>query len=118
MREIREYTLTMQPEQEIEIPRGFRILSVQLVRGLPKLFVLVDPRQIDLEPVTLWSFGTGIGVNVPQERLLQPVGYYQQAEGLIVTHVFREVGGARQASGLKPERWTPRVAPRRAMDQT
>lgn len=92
MRAIWSYPLTAEPEQTILIPRGFRTLTVNTVQGTPTLYVQVDARQADLEPVRVWSFGTGIGINIPHDRLLAYIGSYDRLEGIMTIHVFREFG--------------------------
>jgi hypothetical protein len=80
-----KYTLEAADRQEIEMPIGARILSVQLQGGLgPQMWALVDP-SAERERRAFLLFGTGhTGVHG------QYIGTFQWHNGVTVWHVFED----------------------------
>lgn len=84
--------------QRIDMPRGARILTVQLQDNTPTLWTLCDPEQ-PLESRVIITFGTGHTINLPPGCKevatahlfgLAYIGTFQQ--GPYVWHVFEERG--------------------------
>lgn len=72
---------------EIDMPKGARILSVQVQRGEPQVWGLVDP-SAPKETRTFVLLGTG---NVHASRLIVDcdyVGTFQIEGGALVFHLF------------------------------
>ena len=80
-----KYSLDITGVQKVLMPRGARLLCVQMQYGDPKLWALVDPNMAS-EERTILTFGTGH----PVPRITGPyVGTYQ-TDGGLVFHVFEE----------------------------
>lgn len=85
MKTIWKYPLEVTDEQTIMVPKGGRLLTVQVQNGVPCLWALVDPVALK-EPRTLYTYGTGHPVGVATAHL----GSYQLDNGLLVFHVFSD----------------------------
>lgn len=83
-----KWTLQLTDLQELQIPRGARVLSVQTQNDIPRLWALVDER----EPLEKRCFATyGTGNPIPAESdFSRFVGTYQCSDGAFVFHVFEE----------------------------
>jgi hypothetical protein len=81
-----KYQLKADDIQEIEIPVGSRILSLQVQNGIPCIWALVyDKSPKDTKKI--YTFGTGEPTTFLPETL-QFLGTYQILEGQLVFHVF------------------------------
>lgn len=82
-----KYELQVTGRQVLSLPMGSEILTVQVQRGVPQLWALVDPSG-NLVPTTIKMFGTGN----PIDCNLEVDGYYistiQLNGGDLVFHVF------------------------------
>lgn len=87
MNVIYKYELHVTDTQTIEIPKSAEMLCVQMQRGNPCLWVLVDPEYIK-EKVNIRIFGTGNPIH--ESNSLEYIDTFQ--EGALVFHVFKERG--------------------------
>lgn len=74
--------------QQVQMPRGAQVLSVQMQGGAPQLWALVDEKA-PAEPRTFATYGTGN----PMPEVAdygQFVGTYQMHGGSLVFHVFEQ----------------------------
>lgn len=79
-----KYEIPIDDEIMIKMPMGARVLAVQVQRGVPRLWVLVDP----LEPVHVRTFYVvGTGNQMPDDPCVH-VGTFQTQSGLLVWHLF------------------------------
>jgi hypothetical protein len=84
MKTIYKYELAIDDTQELMLPEGAEILTVQMQDGYPRLWALVDPhapkkrRYIDI-------YGTGHPVG---DKHGQYLGTFQEHGGQLVWHVF------------------------------
>ena len=81
-----KYVLEVTEQQTIEIPEGAQILSVQVQKGIPCIWALVDPN-MKLTKRIYKTYGTGH----PMQNLTETdkfIGTYQVANGSGVFHVF------------------------------
>jgi len=90
-----KFKLLPEPDvNEFELPRGAQVLTVQVQRGEPHMWVLCDPEV----PKSLRKFmvvGTGHVFDLPAHRLGCPyIGTFQLEGGALVFHVFEITGGA------------------------
>lgn len=81
--------------QRFEMPIGAKLLTIQLQRGNPCLWALIDPLEKKLTSRKIVTYGTGHAI----ELGLEYVGTYQLLDGALVMHVFDggevvETGGA------------------------
>ncbi len=88
MKTIHKYPLTLTDEQSLSMPQGARPLSVQVQRGVPCLWAIVDPSE-DIRPIRVRMVGTGHpmeedGIN------WRFVGTIQLHDGALVFHFFYE----------------------------
>lgn len=103
MQVIWKFKLRPAPDvNEFELPRGAQVLTVQVQRGEPHMWVLCDPSPT--APKTLRRFvvvGTGHEFELPNFELSNGpvmfngyVGTFQLEGGALVFHVFEVTGGA------------------------
>ena len=86
MQSIWKYTLEITDLQILEIPAGAEILTVQMQRGQPRIWVLVDTT-VQKEIIKIHTAGTGHPVSDAVN--LKYIGTYQSND-LLVFHVFKE----------------------------
>ena len=82
-----KYPLAVTDSQELRLPKGARVLSIQAQHAVPTLWALVDPQAKDTE---LWQFVTiGTGHLAPPDlAMFQFFSTYQLSGGTLVFHVF------------------------------
>jgi hypothetical protein len=81
---IYKWTLSITDRQDLPLPKGARVLTVQVQGGMPQLWALVDPAA-PIVHRTFDTYGTGHGMpDQPGEY----VGTYQMEDGALVFHVF------------------------------
>lgn len=85
MKTIWKYNLLRLGDQQIEMPKGAKPLSVAMQDGRLVLWSEVDTEQYTTELVTVYIIGTG---NPMPERPLRFIGTAQ--DGLLVWHIFVE----------------------------
>ena len=81
-----KFTLQVTDHQQVLMPRGAQVLSVQTQHNMPQVWALVDERA-PLEPRGFATYGTG---NPMPEQVYfgRFVGTYQIDSGSLVFHVF------------------------------
>lgn len=79
-----KYELKHSVLQKLELPVGYKLLDVQVQRGIPCLWVLVDPKA-DKTPIFIRILGTGEETEHP---LKEYAGTFQTNGGDLVFHVF------------------------------
>lgn len=89
MKRIYKYPLNF-PNTTLEVPRGSRVLTVQVQRGVPCVWIECDP-DAELTRLSLQVFGTGHAV--PDG--LRYVSTIQEADGALVWHFYQEKEEAR-----------------------
>ncbi len=82
-----KYEITTTDSQQIEMPRGATILTVQVQYANPCLWALVA-ENADTELRTIRVFVTGH--DVPRPVSMKYIGTYQLNEGSFIGHVFEE----------------------------
>jgi hypothetical protein len=82
-----KFPLEVEPRQTIDLPRGAQVLTVQVQRGQPCLWALVDETR-EIVPRTIVTVPTGSETNL---GLLEYIETYQLDGGALVFHVFEEV---------------------------
>jgi hypothetical protein len=87
MNAIWKYSLEDAGRQQIEMPEGARIISVQVQHGIPCLWAIVDPGKPAVRR-TFHIIGTGNPFNAAP---LAYVGSFQLLNGKFVGHVFEEL---------------------------
>ncbi len=73
-----------------QLPKGAEILTVQLQKDKPCIWVLVDTER-ELEERHFETFGTGHEISYKKGVSKIYVGTYQIANGSLVFHVFERV---------------------------
>jgi hypothetical protein len=92
MKKVWKFELETAGEQRVMMPLKAEILSVQVQRGIPCLWALVDPDQESdaTETRTFLIFGTGHPI--PEQRInIVYVGTYQQLVGNFIGHIFEKI---------------------------
>ncbi len=82
---IYKYQIQTTDEQTIRMPKGSRVLCVQIQRKVPCIWVQVDP-EATLVDTVIHVHGTGHPM--PEVMNRQYVGSYQMNFGDLVFHVF------------------------------
>lgn len=96
---IYKYPLQIEDRQIIEMPRGARILSIQVQNGVPCIWAQVNPKS-EKEKRVIYIVGTGHDL---EDFIFDSCGYrgtFQLHGGALVFHVF-EISEAREKSLLE-----------------
>jgi hypothetical protein len=80
-----KWTLEVTDRQQLPIPGGAKLLTVQVQHGMPQLWALVDEKAPIIHR-TIATYGTGNPL--PDGDPGQYVGTYQIRGGALVFHVF------------------------------
>lgn len=88
MTTIWKFPLRITDSQEIKIPDGAQILSVQVQDGQPCIWALLDETAKTYSR-KIGMFGTGHPM--PKEFAGKYIGTYQLRNGDVVFHVFEEI---------------------------
>ncbi len=88
-RVIWKFTLKVTDVQDIEIPHGSILLSVQTQNETPCLWVLVYNTEAEKEVIRLITIGTGNPISDDDFDLRDFLGTYQLSNGSFVGHVFQ-----------------------------
>jgi len=86
MKRVYKYPLDIQDEVVVMMPKGARVLSVQVQNGRPCLWAAVDPNKMTLEE--RWFRIAGTGYPVEDSIIENYIGTVQMYEGKLVFHVF------------------------------
>jgi len=89
MKRIFKFPLQITDIQKINMPKDSTILTVQVQKGTPCLWALVDT---DKEAEERFIRIIGTGHPVP-ENILRYIGTFQVLEGTFIGHVFEVEGG-------------------------
>ena len=84
-----KYVLKVTDVQDIEIPHGSILLSVQTQNGDPCLWVLVYDTEAEKEVIRLRTIGTGHNITADDFNPKDFLGTYQLSNGAFVGHVFQ-----------------------------
>ena len=84
MKTIWKYKLQVIDKQEIEMPDNAELLTVQVQRGVPCLWVKVDPN-IPTRTYGIATYGTGHPIHQDNQKYIDT---YIIDEGALVFHVF------------------------------
>lgn len=86
MKRVYKYPLDIQDEVTVMMPKGARVLSVQVQNGRPCLWAVVDPNEMTLEERFFRIAGTGHSI---QDDVVDGfIGTIQMYDGRLVFHVF------------------------------
>lgn len=88
MKVIHKFPLQQTPLQTISVPRFAVILTVQVQRNIPCLWVLLDP---DADRIWRDIVILGTGQEFPEEGL-KYIGTFQLYDGSLIFHAFERVG--------------------------
>lgn len=86
MKRVYKYPLDIQDEVVVMMPKGARVLSVQVQSGRPCLWAAVDPSEITLEE--RWFRIAGTGHPIQDDVVDGFIGTIQMYDGRLVFHVF------------------------------
>lgn len=86
-----KYRLGLKEYQELTLPTGSKILTVQNQAELPCLWALVDPdiKTIDIRLIEIFGTGNPIAPNFTRREYIST---FQLRDGDFVYHVFENVG--------------------------
>lgn len=87
MHTIYKYPLESGDVNEIEMPEGAKVLTVQIQRDIPCIWALVDPNMDNKVVRRFHIYGTGYQILRPNDRY---IGTFQLYGGALVFHVFEE----------------------------
>lgn len=90
MKRIFKYQLQINDLQNLNLPVGAKILSVQAQRGIPCLWALVDDSEKEYSDVKVSMYGTGHPISENELKNKMFAGTIQ-IEGLVL-HVFLQCG--------------------------
>lgn len=87
MKTIFKYRLELADSQVLRLPKGAKLLTVQIQHGAPHVWAEVDDTQ-ELEDMGVWIFGTGHPLSAEG---LTYLGTYQLYGGQLVFHVYYQL---------------------------
>lgn len=87
MKTIHKFQLGVEAVTVVELPKGARILAVQLQTGKPVMWALVDT-DAPKESRSFRTVCTGENLGDPYHVVMDYIGTYQMEEGSLVLHVF------------------------------
>ncbi|WP_396187756.1 hypothetical protein [Flavobacterium sp.] len=79
-----KFELDSKDVNEFEIPKGGKVLSLQLQHGSPCIWVLVDD-ELEKEKRRFGIVGTGHFI---KQKNIEYIGTFQQSQGYLVFHCF------------------------------
>jgi hypothetical protein len=85
MKTIWKFTLKITDFQSINLPKESQLLTVQIQKGVPCIWALVNPNK-KKEEIQIRIFGTGHPIE--ENFNGKYVGTFQVEEGLLIFHVF------------------------------
>jgi len=85
---IYKYELEVFNEQELTLPVGAEILSIQTQGNAAKLWALVDVEAKNVKPYTIFMFGTGHTIPEDKYRSMKYISTFQLNGGALVFHAF------------------------------
>lgn len=83
-----KYPLEITDKQQILMPKGAELLSLQAQDGNPKIWVLVNPEQKETDKFDIYMYGTGHLIDGQAMKNRAFLGTFQH--GPLVFHVFME----------------------------
>ena len=86
MMRVYKYPLEIQDVVRVVMPKGAKVLTVQVQHGRPCLWAAVDPSQMDLEERLFRIAGTGHAI--VDEIVNDYIDTFQMLGGQLVFHVF------------------------------
>ena len=87
---IYKYPLKVEDSQTIVLPKDAKILSLQVQREVPCIWVLADFMELQKVAYRFNTYGTGYQVPGVDPASQTFVGSYQLQNGALVFHVFVE----------------------------
>jgi hypothetical protein len=91
MKTIWKFPLQVTDSQDINVPIGAKILSLQMQAGVPCIWALVDPKA-GTYPMTIVMYGTGHEIH--DMNSLHYLGSFQLYAGALVFHAFQQMAAA------------------------
>jgi len=85
MQRIYKYPIPVQDEVVIELPKGSEILTIQMQKAEPCMWVLCNPEAIKVRRF-FYLYGTGMEV----KEGLNYLGTFQMLNGGLVFHLFED----------------------------
>jgi len=82
-----KYPLRITDDQELRLPKGARVLTIQAQHDVPCLWALVDSQETETELWQLVMLGTGHQAP-PDLAWFQYAASYQVQQGRLIFHVF------------------------------
>ncbi len=85
MKTIYKYPIEATDSQDVEMPKGAKIIKTDTQDGKICLWAVIDPNETKVEQVTIKVAGTGHPI---EEDKLDYIGTVQQWGGKLVWHIF------------------------------
>jgi len=82
-----KYPIPIKDHSTLELPKDARILTVQIQRGTPQLWALVDS-ETEKETRYFRLSGTGHPLGEDYLRIINYIGTFQMENGALVFHLF------------------------------
>ena len=89
---IYKYTAELENEFVLEMPKGAKILTVQIQNGFPEIWAMVHLTPKKIQPMSKRTFsviGTGHPID-DDEQTLEYIGTFQMNNGNFVGHLFEK----------------------------
>lgn len=89
MKTIWKFELRSTDIQTLKVPKGYKVLTLQLQRGIPYIWIECDPNN-DSTYLKLRTYGTGHEITNEESERLSYVGTYLIHQDSIVLHVYQQ----------------------------
>lgn len=86
---IYKYELEIEDYQELSLPVGYKILTVQVQHEVPCIWVLIDQDELIKKTVVLRMVGTGHIIQDEDVSGQSYIGTFQLFNGDLIYHVFK-----------------------------
>ena len=87
-KKIYKYKLQITDYQEIEVPIGYQILSLDVQDNMPHIWILIDPLQEEKMKLKFSFYATGQDIDCGNMKYIDYIGTVHLCNGSLVYHCF------------------------------
>lgn len=90
MKKIYKYSIFITDQFTLSLPKGYKILKIDIQNSMPSLWALVDSdKVVELEDCKFYVFGTGNKLPDDVDQLIY-IDSFQMSNGKLVWHLFQD----------------------------
>ena len=87
-KKIYKYKLQITENQEIEVPIGYQILSLDVQDNMPYIWILIDPLQEEKMKLKFSFYTTGQDIDCSNMKYIDYIGTVHLCNSSLVYHCF------------------------------